>query len=192
MGGCIEESVAPAGYRLGWRRAGRGRTRCKYVPVSSIGASMRLTVLPRPALRHPPHIPQARRVGSSRTRAVAPGHARRLLVAPLRSPGMARCYQSTLRSHEPQLLTPAFGRTGRARRKPSERRRGRQGRTVHGMDDVAEPTRTYLRRVLHCLPLHLSLSSHEAPGGPPMNRPQRTTHPPVGYDARPPFGRCMQ
>ncbi|EVT68541.1 hypothetical protein X548_18920 [Stenotrophomonas maltophilia 5BA-I-2] len=64
-------------------------------------------------------------------------------------------------------MTPAFGRTGRARGKPSERRRGRQGRTVHGMDAVAEPTRTYLRRVLPCLPLHLSPSSLEAPQGIP-------------------------
>src|SRR2546427_12667742 len=60
-----------AGGRAFGRLRGMPRKQSALTHVSSIGASMRLTALPRPALRHPPHIPRARWVGSLKAGAEA-------------------------------------------------------------------------------------------------------------------------
>ncbi len=62
------------------------------------------------------------------------------------------------------------------------------GRTVGAMDGAIEPPWTGLRRVLRCPLSHSKPIATTRQQRPPMNRPNRTTHPPVGYDARPPFG----
>src|SRR2546427_505816 len=85
-------------------------------------------------------------------------------------------------------MNPSFRpRFWAVRPRPQETvREGERGlrRTVGAMDGAIEPPGTGLRRVLRS-PLSSSKPiATRRRKRPPMNRPNRTTHPPVGYDAR--------